>query len=169
MACALCTISTEKKEEGKNIEGPLRRLSYLSGVSHRNIPPPPTPPGKAPEHYRQADARGTAPGPGREAVATPVTLPVQRGSVAAVLDAVDNAPQGGTWGGHDGHDAPVGGKVLDAPDHADDDGDEAKGGAVAEADEGGGAEEGGRVVRDEEGEGGGEGEEADAQKGCTGN
>ncbi|KAF7512180.1 hypothetical protein GJ744_002342 [Endocarpon pusillum] len=51
--------------------------------------------------------------------------------MAAILDAIDDPPQGRARGGHDRHDAPVGREILHVPHHADDDGHEAEAGAVA--------------------------------------
>ena len=89
-----------------------------------------------------------------------MTLAILPASSISILETIHHAPQRGTGRGHHSHDAPVCSEIFDVPDYADDDGNEAETGAVAEAEEGGGGEEEGGVGGDEEWEG--EGEETDA-------
>ena len=58
-----------------------------------------------------------------------------RDGTGLVQRRVDRAPESGAKGGHHHDDAPVGAKVLDAPDDADDDGRHGEDGAVTGADE----------------------------------
>lgn len=113
-------------------------------VSNSNIPRPPPPPRPHPQPHRHPTRRRHRP-KGTPIAAHPIAqLPL----LAAAHDArplhpgliharIHGAPDGGAGGGRDGHEAPVGAEVLDAPDDGDDDGGEGEDGAVAEADEGG--------------------------------
>ena len=70
-----------------------------------------------------------------------MTLPVRRAGIRALVDGilvrggVDHAPKRGTNGGHHSNNAPICGKILDAPDYGDDDWSEGEGAAIAKADE----------------------------------
>lgn len=64
-----------------------------------------------------------------------------------ISPGIHDSPHRSARGRDRSHDAPVRAKVLDAPDHGDDDGRQGEGGPVAEADEGGGQVEELRVVQ----------------------
>ena len=142
------------------MQGLMLSLGVCYG-SNNHTPPSPIPPREHPQHDRHTHARRTAPRPALKAVCS-LTLRIAshtRHSRSGVTDRVDDAPERRTTRRHHGDHAPVGSEVLDAPDDADDDWDERKGGAVAEAEESRrGEEEGwvggdeGRQGEDEEGE-----------------
>jgi hypothetical protein len=131
-----------------------KRISLIHSLnhnSHQNSSPSPVPPGKQPEHNRQAYTRGTPPRPALEAVRALAfrLASLTRHGRPRITKRVYDTPDCGTTCGHHGDDAPVRGKVLGAPHDADDYGDKAEGCAVTKTEEGGGGEEEGWVGGDE--------------------
>lgn len=81
------------------------------------------------------------------------TIIIARDHGPLIDGTVDGGPDSGPARRHGGDDAPIGAKVLDAPNNTDDDGSDAEGGAVTQAGESGDEREERGIVLDE---GGGE-------------